>query len=280
MPGLYSQPAMTLRTPWPIPALRRLIADWPSALGTRCHVCACWQRDAVCADCLGAFHRDGGLRCRCCAKRLEGLHEVCRRCIQRPPAFDRTLTTLDYAYPWDGLITRFKFSGACELASPLAAMMGASLKQAQALPGFGLPDVLLPVPLADGRLRERGYNQAWELARRVGPVLGVPAQARWVERVLATPHQIGLDREERMHNLHGAFAVTAAGRAGLAGRRVAILDDVMTTGSTAEELALTLRRAGAVEVQVWVLARTMSDDAAPCSESSSSTPKFRPTPAT
>jgi len=281
MSGLYSQPVMNLRT---------LVANWPSVLPTRCHVCAGWQRDAVCADCRRVFRREG-LRCRCCANRLEGvagLDGVCRLCVQRPPAFDRTLTTLDYAYPWDGLVTRFKFSGACELAGPLAAMMVASLKQAQRAPGFRRPDVLLPVPLADGRQRERGYNQAWELARRVGPALGVPAQARWVERVLATPHQIGLGHEERRHNLRGAFAVTAAGRAGLAGRTVAILDDVMTTGSTAEELASTLRRAGVVEVQAWVLARTVSDemgdemrdDAAPCSESSSFTPKSRPTPAT
>jgi predicted amidophosphoribosyltransferase len=84
-----------------------------------------------------------------------------------------------------------------------------------------------------------------------------------VERVLDTPHQTGLDREARLHNLRGAFAVTAAGRTGLPGCSVAILDDVMTTGSTAQELAATLRRAGALHVQVWVLARTMRDDAVP-----------------
>ena len=182
MPRLYSQLAMNLRT---------LMTDWPSALHTRCHVCAGWQRDAVCADCRRVFHRDG-LRCRCCAHRLEGLaglDGVCRACVRRPPAFGCAVAAVDYAYPWDGLVTRFKFSGACELAGPLAAMVVASLKLAQSAPGFRWPDVLLPVPLADARQRERGYNQAWELARRVGPALGVPAQARWVERVLATPHQ-------------------------------------------------------------------------------------------
>ena len=239
---------MNLLKPWS--------SRWSSLLGTRCQVCEQWQHDAVCRDCHLAFRREGH-RCRCCAKRLNGLHEVCGRCVRRPPAFERTVAALDYAYPWDGLITRFKFSGACELAGPLLVPMVEALQQARAQAGLVVPDVLLPVPLAVGRLRERGYNQAWELARRVGPRLGVPARARWVERVIATPHQIGLGREERMHNLRGAFAVTPAGRAGLAGRSVAILDDVMTTGSTAEELAATLRRAGAAAVQVWVLARTV-----------------------
>lgn len=191
------------------------------------------------------------------------MDELCGRCILRPPAFDHALAAFDYAYPWDGLVTRFKFGGACELAGPLAVLMTEALTTAAAQPGFVPPDVLLPVPLSDARQRERGYNQAWELTRRIGPALGIVSQARWVERVLDTPHQTGLDRAARMHNLRGAFAVTSAGRSGLRGRSVAILDDVMTTGSTAQELATTLRRAGAVHVQTWVLARTVRDDAAP-----------------
>ncbi len=250
---LYSQSDMTLRT---------FAAAWRWTPGTACHICTSWQRDAVCSACRRRF-RPIGHRCRCCAVSLVGLNEVCRRCILRPPAFDHALAALDYAYPWDGLVTRFKFGGACELAGPLAERMTEALQTAAAQPGFVQPDVLLPVPLSDARQRERGYNQAWELARRVGPALGIAAQARWVERVLDTPHQTGLDREARMHNLRGAFAVPAAGRAGLPGRSVAILDDVMTTGSTAQELAATLRRAGVVHVQTWVLARTVSDDAAP-----------------
>jgi ComF family protein len=245
---LYSQFNMTLRT---------FAAAWRWTPGTACHICTSWQRDAVCSACRLRF-RSIGHRCRCCAVSLAGLNELCGHCILRPPAFDHALAALDYAYPWDGLITRFKFGGACELAKPLAELMAAALNTAALQPGFVLPDVVLPVPQ-----RERGYNQSWELARRVGPTLGIAAQARWVERVLDTPHQTGLGREARMHNLRGAFAVTAAGRAGLPGRSVAILDDVMTTGSTAQELAATLRRAGVVHVQTWVLARTVSDDAAP-----------------
>jgi ComF family protein len=250
---LYSQSDMSLRT---------FAAAWRWRPGTTCQICTSWQHDAVCSACRLRF-RLAGHRCRCCAVSLTGLNELCRHCILRPPAFDQALAALDYAYPWDGLVTRFKFGGACELAGPLAELMAEALDTAVVQPGFVLPDVLLPVPLSDARQRERGYNQAWELARRVGPALGIAVQARWVERVLDTPHQTRLGREERMHNLRGAFAVTAAGRIGLSGRSVAILDDVMTTGSTAQELAATLRRAGVVHVQTWVLARTMRDDAAP-----------------
>ncbi|MEX8496005.1 ComF family protein [Sphaerotilus sp.] len=253
---------MTLRNSRPVLAWRTLAATWRWTPGSACQICASWQRDAVCDECQRRFLRPCH-RCRCCAAALAGLNEVCGRCILRPPAFDQTLAAVDYAYPWDGLVTRFKFGGACELARPLADLMSEALWTAAEQIGFEPPDVLLPVPLSAARQRERGYNQAWELARRIGPALEVPSHARWVERVLDTPHQTGLPRAERLHNLRGAFAVTPAGRAGLAGRRVAILDDVMTTGATLDALAATVRRAGATAVQSWVFARTVSDDAAP-----------------
>jgi ComF family protein len=118
------------------------------------------------------------------------------------------------------------------------------------------PDWVVPVPLSVQRLRERGYNQAWELARRVAPALGLNARVDLVERLIDTPHQVGLDRQARGLNLHGAFAVTPAGRPALAGRAVALVDDVLTTGATAATLAAELQRAGVRDVQVWVVART------------------------
>lgn len=110
------------------------------------------------------------------------------------------------------------------------------------------------MPLALPRLRERGYNQSWELARRLAPPLGLQARADLVERLIDTPHQVGLDRQARGRNLKGAFAPTPAGRRLLAGASVALVDDVLTTGATAAELAAVLRQAGASEVQVWVVA--------------------------
>jgi len=115
---------------------------------------------------------------------------------------------------------------------------------------------VLPVPLSDQRLAERGYNQAWELARRLAAHRALPARAQVLQRALHTRQQAELDRAERQRNVRGAFLVPHAQRGLVNGRRLALVDDVMTTGATLREAATTLLRAGAADVQVWVLART------------------------
>jgi len=114
----------------------------------------------------------------------------------------------------------------------------------------------VPVPLADPRLRERGFNQAWELARRVASRLGGRADAGLLVRVRDTPHQLALPPDERAGNVRGAFAVEPRRRGEIRGRTVAVVDDVMTTGSTAAEIARVLRHAGAARIEIWVVART------------------------
>lgn len=162
------------------------------------------------------------------------------------------VAAVDYGFPWDALIARFKFQGEPELAGPLAALL------ADAVVRFAPPpvDVVLPVPLAPARLTQRGYNQAWELARRVARALGIAAHADRLLRPADTAHQAELSRAERQRNLLGAFMVDPRQRAQLEGRRVALVDDVMTTGATADEASATLLRAGVRDVQLWVLART------------------------
>jgi ComF family protein len=118
------------------------------------------------------------------------------------------------------------------------------------------PRLLLPVPLSRERLRERGYNQAWELARRLARRLGLEADAHLLQRSRDTAHQIGMSREQREVNLRDAFWVEPARRARLLGREVVLVDDVLTTGATAHAAALALTRAGAASVDVWVVART------------------------
>ncbi len=118
------------------------------------------------------------------------------------------------------------------------------------------PDLVLPVPLAPARLRERGYNQAWELARRVARRLAVGADPQLLLRIRDTAHQLALPPAARAGNVRGAFAVEPRRRAEIAGRRIAVVDDVMTTGSTAAELAQVLKQAGAAAVEIWVVART------------------------
>lgn len=135
----------------------------------------------------------------------------------------------------------------------LARLFGQLLAEAalQHAGGFW-PDLLLPVPLHPARLRQRGYNQSLEVARVLGRWLDVGVAARWVTKVVATAPQQSLGRAERVENVRGVFYL----RRPLTARRVAIIDDVMTTGATVNELARLLRASGAERVQAWVIART------------------------
>jgi ComF family protein len=179
----------------------------------------------------------------------------CGDCTGQASAFQRCITGSDYAEPWDRLIAGFKFHHKTELAAPLCELVRRGVA-ATADDGSSQPTLLLPVPLSRERLRERGYNQAWELARRLGRRLGVPARADVLQRSRDTPHQIGMSRVEREHNLRDAFWIEPARRARLQGAHVALIDDVLTTGATAHAAALSLTRAGAARVDVWVATRT------------------------
>jgi len=159
---------------------------------------------------------------------------------------------VDYGFPWDHVVNEFKYQARPELAGALAELMAAAVaRSAQTL-----PDGVLPMPLAPQRLAQRGYNQAWELARHVAAAVRRPAWPHGLLRPLDTAPQAGLGRAARQHNLRTAFMVEPRHRPALAGRRVALVDDVMTTGATVREAAAALLRAGAGAVDVWVLART------------------------
>ena len=177
---------------------------------------------------------------------------LCGACLHAPPRFERALAAFDYAFPWDRVIAEFKFRGRLEWAAPLAQLLAAAAR-AQGTE----VDMVTAVPLASQRLRERGYNQAWEIARRVAHQLGLPVRHDLLLRWRDTPQQLQLDRRQRDANLRGAFMPgDADARAAVRGRRVALVDDVLTTGTTAEEATRALLEAGAASVQLWVLART------------------------
>lgn len=182
---------------------------------------------------------------------------VCGTCLSGPPPFERSLAALDYAFPWDGLITRFKFHDGLDLAATFARrMLAAHAADRAAHPCAPQPTLLLPVPLSAERARERGYNQAWELVRRLARALPCTADARLLLRVKDTLHQLALPLERRAANVRGAFAVEPRRRGELQGRIVAVVDDVVTSGATAAEISRTLRQAGAAQVHIWMLART------------------------
>ncbi len=221
------------------------------ALPSQCEVCRAWNTHRLCGDCVTRF---AALRprCACCALPLPAGVERCGECLREPPPFEHAVCAADYAFPWDRLVGAFKFDGQVDLAAPLADRIAAAVRRA----GRPLPQWVLPVPLAPRRLAERGYNQAWELARRVARTLGVPASADLLARPLEGAHQADQPRAERIKNLRAAFAAEPRARSLLAGRHVALVDDVLTTGATAREATRALQAAGAARVEVWVLART------------------------
>ena len=217
----------------------------------QCAVCRSWDVQAVCNSCVTRFAPELP-RCRRCGLRTGTPVAQCGACLADPPPFDACSVGCDYGFPWDRLIADFKFHGRVELAAPLAQR----LLEAVHRDGTALPQWVLPVPLAPQRLAERGYNQAWELARRVARRLGCQADARLLDRPLAGAHQAELSLPQRLKNLRGAFVPNPSRRVSLHGRHVAVVDDVMTSGATLREAAAALRRAGANRVDVWVLART------------------------
>ncbi|MCK6425206.1 MAG: ComF family protein [Burkholderiaceae bacterium] len=226
------------------------------ASASACVVCERWQAQPLCPACRQRFGAPRS-RCRLCALELPGAAaEICGACIRHPMPLQASVTAWSYAYPWDGLITRFKFHGAVDLAAPLADALAESVQDAWRAGWLEPPDLLLPVPLSPQRLRERGYNQAWELTRRLARRLHLPAHPQALQRLRERTPQAGLGRAQRLHNLAAAFVVAPAARPVLAGCRVALVDDVMTTGATLSEAAATLQRAGVAQVQAWVLART------------------------
>ena len=220
-----------------------------------CAICRGWGRGRVCAPCLGRF-APRVPRCARCALPVPEATAVCGSCLGAPPAFDAALAALDYRAPWDRLVTAFKFHAALDLARPFASV----LVDAERRRGAPRPSLVLPVPLAPLRLRSRGYNQAWEIARRVARMLDIAAEPALLLRLRETVHQLALPPLARAGNVAGAFAVEPRRRGELADRHVALVDDVMTTGSTAAELARVLKQAGARTVEIWALARTPRPD--------------------
>jgi ComF family protein len=223
-----------------------------SAAGpSQCEVCRQWARSRLCADCVQRFAASQ-TRCARCALPLGVATTACGECLLSGPPFEHTVCAVTYAFPWDRLITQFKFLGQSELAAPLAMRLDHAVGAHSGPPCT----LVLPVPLSTERLAARGYNQAWELARRVARSRRLPARADLLLRALDTAHQVDLSRAQRQQNLRAAFYVQPALRQVVAGQRVALVDDVMTTGATAREATQALLRAGAAAVDVWVLART------------------------
>lgn len=217
------------------------------ALPQRCALCArAVGDDCLCAECAASIAAPGPACPRCALPSPGG--ETCGRCIAHPPAWDAAVASGPYAFPLDRLVQRLKYGANL----PIAAALGARLAAAVASTGAaGRVDALVPMPLSAARQRERGYNQAREIARSLGRATGLPLRGGLVRSRHAAP-QAASPWRERSRNVRGAFALAAS----FEGARVALVDDVMTSGATAASAASALREGGAARVEVWIVART------------------------
>jgi len=204
----------------------------------------------ICEPCRDGLPRMTDACARCAAPLPGGgMHtRTCGRCLTRPPHFDRARALYRYEAPIDRLVQGFKYRRRLDWGR----VLGEALAEHLCATGE-CADAIVPVPLHRRRLRERGYNQSLELARPIGRRLEIPVLVRAVRRARPTPAQAGLSRDARRRNVRDAFNVVQPLR--VADKHLAIVDDVMTSGHTVDALARALKRAGAAEVSVWVLAR-------------------------
>ena len=160
--------------------------------------------------------------------------------------FNRIYCEFSYAYPIDKIITRLKFNHELIAARILGEQLASGLRYNH----IERPDILLPVPLHNRRLRQRGFNQAHEIAKEVGIRLSIPVSSQHVIRATATHAQSDLQFDQRQSNIHGAFKLIKPFQAS----HVAIIDDVMTTGATSLELCRTLKAGGVERISIWCCA--------------------------
>jgi ComF family protein len=223
-----------------------------------CALCGNSSQSTLCAACDAHYWNEARLRCTVCAVPLVGGRRAaasryrCDDCADAPPSFDATLTLADYRAPLDLLARGLKFRARTALGDEFAARLARTFADACGDTPGERPDVVAPVPLSRRRLIERGYNQAWQIAKPLARALQVRADATLVRRIAHTSPQSRLDRDTRRRNVAGAFTVTKPVR----GLHVAVVDDVMTSGATLDALAHTLKTAGAARVTNFVALRT------------------------
>ncbi len=228
---------------------RQLLSRVSQSLPSQCAVCHAWPSQPVCETCVAQFAQPVQ-RCQRCALPLPTGMRLCGACTTDPPPLDQALAAVPYAYPWSSLVVDFKFRQHTGWAASLATLMRSA---PWVEPALESADVLLPMPLSRERLRQRGFNQALVLARALEPAKVLP---QVLLRIQDTPPQSSLPRKERLRSVQHAFAVDPLQATHLKGRRVVLLDDVMTSGASLHAAAGVVRQAGATHITAMVFART------------------------
>ncbi len=227
----------------------RLFRDLLDALPSQCMVCHAWPAQNLCEACVNRFAQPQA-RCRTCALLLPAGVTQCGECIRNPPPLDACLAAVPYAYPWSDLIIGYKFHEHPGRAAAFALLLRST---PWVEPALEAADALLPMPLSTERLRTRGFNQALLLARHLAPD---KTDSHLLLRIKDTPAQSTQTRKERLTSLLDAFAVDPLRAQQIRGKRLLLVDDVMTSGATLHAAARVLRAAGAAHITGLVIART------------------------
>lgn len=206
----------------------------------------------ICTDCESELPWLRG-HCTVCALPLPGTGLICGDCQRQPPLFEKVVVPWLYSFPIDSMIIRFKHHAQWPLGRLLGDLLGHHVQHSFDQ-GLARADLLLPVPLTERRHRQRGFNQAQMLASSLSQHLHIPVKNHCLSRIIEAPAQQALDAVTRKKNLRKAFHV--APHAAIKGLHLALVDDVLTTGATAQSLSRQLLKAGASRVDVYCLART------------------------
>ena len=227
------------------PLLQGLLRHLPS----QCAICHSWPAQPLCAHCVDAFAQPV-LRCRTCALPITEGAKQCTTCLSSPPPLDMALAAVDYAYPWSHLVQELKFHNHTGWVGSFAALMRST---PWVEPALEAADVLIPMPLSRERLQERGFNQVLLLAQALCPEKTVRSA---LLRVQNTAPLSSMDRKKRLQSVKNAYATDAAHLHHVKGKKIVLLDDVMTTGASLQAAAKVLRAAGAAHITALVFART------------------------
>ena len=239
---------------------RKLTGLGNQLLPTQCLLCAATlQGELLCEGCLYdlPWAQRHEYNCQQCALALESVGDFCGHCLKQPPAFSRTIIPFVYQHPLTPLIHSFKYRRKLAQGKLLGQLLAQHIHDCATHADWQAPDLLIPTPMHWTRRWQRGFNQAEILGQYLARATGIPLATRIIQRQHRSPAQKELTRSERQINLRKAFAISPTARQKIIGKRIALIDDVVTTTATIRELSQLLIKAGAKDVQVWALARTM-----------------------
>ena len=208
---------------------------------------------AVCMACLNDLPWHPATTCPQCGLASSGTglnRTVCGNCISSPPDFDATHAVFLYQFPIDAMMQRYKYGNSLNIGDSFGRFLSEKINSETHLKNI---DLIMPMPMHPARIKQRGFNQALEIAKVLAKNNPEKLDYKSVIRQKLTPPQASLPLKQRVKNIKGAFRVTND----LTGKRIAIVDDVMTSGASLNELAKTLKKAGAEHVECWVIARTL-----------------------